>query len=261
MNILTKWGTAFFGSALIGSGLQQLIQRDFVRLVPAVPSWLPQPAVSALMSGALLVVTGVAVLFEKKRRIAAVVVGSLLLVLLLLFVSSVAGNPWAGYMWTNPCKTLALLGGAILLAAAPTRSVNELSARTGRDNAGGISRLSACLLGLFFVVGGIQHFVYADFVVQLVPSWIPERVFWTYFTGSALIAGGVGMNIRLTARVAATCSGIMVFLWVILLHIPRALAVPHLPGETSAIFEALAISGTAFLIAGSEVRYRAKNAG
>jgi hypothetical protein len=36
---------------------------------------------------------------------------------------------------------------------------------------------------------------------------------------------------------------------VVLLHIPRALAIPHDAGEMSGVFEALALSGAAFILA------------
>jgi hypothetical protein len=41
----------------------------------------------------------------------------------------------------------------------------------------------------------------------------------------------------------------MIFLWVILLHIPRALAAPRDSNETTAVFEALAISSACYLLA------------
>jgi uncharacterized membrane protein YphA (DoxX/SURF4 family) len=77
---------------------------------------------------------------------------------------------------------------------------------------------------------------------------VPGHLFWTYFAGFALIAGGIGMVVPLTARLASLLSAIMVFLWLIMLHIPRALAAPHDSNETTAVFEALAISATAFLL-------------
>jgi uncharacterized membrane protein len=107
------------------------------------------------------------------------------------------------------------------------------------------------------VVCGVQHFVYADFVAQLIPAWMPAHRFWTYFTGTALVAGGIGINLPPTARVAAALSGLMIFLWIILLHIPRAMASRQDAGETAAIFEALALSGTAFLLAGIRTKSRA----
>ena len=98
---------------------------------------------------------------------------------------------------------------------------------------------------------GIQHFVYTDFVTTLVPAWIPAPRFWTYFTGLALMAGGTGILVPKTARLAATLSALMIFLWVLLLHIPRAFAEANHANETAGVFEALAISGVALLVAGT----------
>ncbi|MFL6260141.1 MAG: hypothetical protein ACJ76Y_10560 [Thermoanaerobaculia bacterium] len=52
------------------------------------------------------------------------------------------------------------------------------------------------------------------------PAWIPGARYWVYLTGVALIAGEVGILVPRTARLAATLVGIMIFLWVLLLHIP-----------------------------------------
>jgi uncharacterized membrane protein len=109
--------------------------------------------------------------------------------------------------------------------------------------------LGPLFLAGFLILGGIQHFVYADFVMKLVPSWIPSPRFWVYLTGIALIAGGIGLLLPKTQRLAATLVGIMILLWVVLLHIPRALADLHDASETSGVFEALAMSGAAFILA------------
>ena len=83
---------------------------------------------------------------------------------------------------------------------------------------------------------------------MLVPAWIPGHMFWTYFAGVALIAGGVGLLLPQTARLAAALSGVMIFLWVVLLHVPRAMAATDAQSrnEWTAVFEALAISGIGF---------------
>jgi uncharacterized membrane protein YphA (DoxX/SURF4 family) len=90
-----------------------------------------------------------------------------------------------------------------------------------------------------------------DFVMKLVPEWIPGSRYWAYFTGLALVAGGVGILVPRMSRLAATMVGIMILLWVVLLHIPRAIGL-HSAAETAAIFEALAMSGVAFLLADRE---------
>jgi len=108
--------------------------------------------------------------------------------------------------------------------------------RTGRSNA----------------ICGVQHFMYAGFVDTLVPAWIPPgQRFWTCFAGVALIAGGAGLFVPKTVRLAAILSGVMIFLWVLLLYIPLAVGMKS-AFELGGVFEALAISGVAFLVAGTK---------
>ena len=256
MEKLPSLGRYFFAAAMVASGIQQLILADFVRLVPKLPAWIPWPSFWACFTGLILIVMGAAIAAQKKVRLAAVSTGILLLLLLVfLYVPQIASNPKAGFMWTNPSKTLALLSGAILLAGiapgtGPAAPADELS--SPRKATTRLALLAAWFFGVFLFICGVQHFIYAEFVDSLVPGWIlPGRRFWTYFSGTALIAGGAGLILPKLARLAAILSGVMIFLWVVLLHIPRALADLHNAGETSAIFEALALSGVAFLVAGT----------
>jgi len=252
MNILTAVGRYFFGFALVASGAQQLFRAEFVRLVPPGPNWVAEHAILPVMVGILLILAGAAIVIGKMARLASALVGLMLLSLLLfLYVPEIAKNPMAGFVWTNPCKVLALIGGAILLIGImPAHETDRFAPAVATMER--LKRISPFLVCIFFVVGGIQHFVYAGFVDTLVPAWIPpSQRFWTYFAGVALIAGGLGLIIPRVARCAAIASGVMIFLWVVLLHIPRALADLQKPGETSGVFEALALSGVAFLIAGT----------
>ncbi len=251
MAMTTRLGRLFFAFAMIASGIQQLVRADFVRLVPKLPAWIPWPGFWACVVGVLLIVTGGAVAAKKWTRPAAALLGAMLLLLLgLLYGPQILANPTVGFVWTNPCKVLALLAGVIVLWGIPAEGTSGgFPAKAPR--AGGMLPFAPWLLGVFLLVCGVQHFVYAGFVDTLVPAWIPPGPrFWTCFTGVALIAGGAGMFLPKTTRLAATLSGVMIFLWVILLHIPRAAADWHNVGETSAIFEALALSGVAFLLAG-----------
>lgn len=240
-------GRIFFAIASIASGLLQISRQEFVRLVPkAAASWLPMPHAWAVVTGVFLVAVGLAFAADRARRLAALGLAGLLTVVFLMYVPEVIANPGAGFMWTNPCKTLALLGGVLLLAVvAPAEFAEPLNGLKGQS----VRRFGAVAFGVFFVVCGIQHFVYAGFVTQMVPVWLPARSFWTYFTALALIAGGLGVNLPPTARVAALLSGLMIFLWMVLLHLPRAITSWPDAGEIAGNFEALALSGTAFLLA------------
>jgi uncharacterized membrane protein len=226
-------GRILFGLAVLASGILQLVTDRFVRLVPKSPVH----ALSPVWCGLLLVLIGVALVLRIFVPFAALALAAILLVLFLgLYLPVLIKDPWSGFEWTNPLKTLQLLGGAILIAGP----------RAGRF----VRWLPPLLLGVFLAVCGMQHFVYANFVATLIPSWIPAHMFWTYVAGVALIAGGVGIMIPKTLHWAATMSGIMVLLWVLLLHIPRAIGMQS-SAETAAIFEALATSGVAFMVAGT----------
>jgi uncharacterized membrane protein YphA (DoxX/SURF4 family) len=103
-------------------------------------------------------------------------------------------------------------------------------------------------LGVFLLDSGIQHFMFSSFVASLLPAWFPgDPVFWARFAGICLIAGGIGLLTPWTARPAALLSGVMVFSWVWIVHLPRTLASVS---DSIAVFEALAFSGIAFVIAG-----------
>jgi uncharacterized membrane protein len=248
-------GRTFFGAATLASGVLQLTTGDFVRLVPKLPSWVPAPSALAYLAGVVLVAIGLAILSGRMARPALSLLGVMILLdVVLVYVPQMVSNPemdrpfLRGFMWTNPLKALALVGGAAMLAAlpGPERPKAALVRAFAR-----LEPLGAWLLALFLLVCGIQHFVYSDFVTTLVPSWIPAQRFWTYFAGVALIAGGAGLLVPKTARLAATLSASMIFLWVLLLHIPRALAGPNHANETAGVFEALAISGVALIVAGT----------
>jgi uncharacterized membrane protein len=249
-SILGRLGRLFFAISIVAFGVQQLMTGGFVRLVPPLPAWIPAHSSWASVVGAVLIFAGVAIGMGTRARPAAAVLAVLILLMtLFLHLPQVAANPLVGFVWTNPFKALAMLGGVIILAGAlPERHAGRSSflARLFET----LRPLGPLSLGGFLLLGGAQHFVYADFVAQLVPAWIPPgQRFWVYLTGVALIAGGVGIMLPKTRRLAALMSGIMIFLWVVLLHIPRALADLHNAGETSGVFEALALSGVAFILA------------
>jgi uncharacterized membrane protein len=101
------------------------------------------------------------------------------------------------------------------------------------------------------IVFGIDHFLYVQFVATLVPSWIPFDYFWTYFAAVALIGGGATILFRIQLKLVGILTGTMIFFWFLILHIPRAVATPDIDNgnEVTSVFQALAFSGVAFVLA------------
>lgn len=251
--ILTTLGRFFFAIPMVAFGAQHFAYLDFVtRVFPRPPAWIPGHSFLACVFGALLVAAGAAIMIEKAARLAALLLGAVILgSFVLLYLPLLITTPPNGGLWTNAGKALALSGGSFLVAGSL-----PLKLRGPADALAAVVKalekfipLGPFFLGAFLILGGVEHFIYIKFVAGLVPSWIPGHVFWAYFAGVALIAGGVAINIPLTSRLAAILTGSMIFLWVVLLHIPRAASDLRNANEMTAVFEALAFSGAAFLIA------------
>ena len=156
-----------------------------------------------------------------------------------------------GGVWTTTGKALVLSSGMLAMAVVSVDGEARRAGRLEQPMKAGPAFLNAARfsLGLFLLLTGIQHFLFTTFVASLIPAWFPgDPVRWTYFAGVALISGGIGLLIPLTARLAALFSGLMVFSWFWIVHIPRTLSSVS---DGIAVFEALAVAGIAFVIAGS----------
>jgi uncharacterized membrane protein len=112
----------------------------------------------------------------------------------------------------------------------------------------GIDRLIA-FGPVFFATGmaifGADHLTAAKFVATIVPSWMPGRLFWAYFVGVALIAAAVSLATRLRWQLAAAMLGIMIFLFVLMIHIPNVIATPQDKTRFTVLLRDLALSAGA----------------
>jgi uncharacterized membrane protein len=252
MTLIAQTSRILFAVALVAFGIQHLVYGEFVtRVVPKLPTWVPWHSFWAYLTGCALIVAGAAILLRKGAQVAAATLGAgILLSFVVFYLAQIAAAPVLGGVWTNAGKALALAGGAFLVAA----SLACEEPVPPKAYFSWLIPLSCVFLSAFLILAGVQHFLFVAFVATLVPSWIPGHIFWTYFAGVALIAGGIGIIIPMTRQLAALLSGTMILLWVVLLHIPRAVAAPHDSNETTAVFEAIAFSATAFLAAVTRAR-------
>jgi uncharacterized membrane protein len=251
MDRLPSIGRTLYAIAMLGFGALHLGYGDFVtRVVPWWPAAIPGRPLFAYALGVLLVVAGGALLADRRTGAVATLLGTGFLISFVLFgVPLAADDSILGGRWTVAGKALALSGGGFLVAHA-----SAIAADGGAIRSDGFLQrvwpLGPWFFAGFLVLCGVQHFIHVPFVASLVPAWIPGALFWTYFAGVALIAGGVGLLVPATARLAGLASGAMIFSWVFLVHIPRAAQTfPGTTGETTAVFEAIAMSGIAWLAA------------
>ena len=245
-------GRLLVALAFLGMGVEHFIFQEFITgRAPAWPASLPGKTIWAYGSGVAFVGAGLAILIGKKGRPLVILAGILILLWALLrHLPIVATDTLLAGSWTRAGKALMLFGGAFAVAATlpaenggRTTPLRRLLNR--RDE---YILLGRICLGIFLIISGIQHFIFTRFVVTLIPGWFPgNATWWAWFAGVALLAGGLGLLVPRTAGPAALLSGLMVFSWFWIVHIPRTFVSVS---DGIAVFEALAVSGIAFVVAG-----------
>jgi uncharacterized membrane protein YphA (DoxX/SURF4 family) len=250
-------GRWFFALGLVGIAIQQIFYPEFCPIL--LPGWfsgLPGLVIWIYLSSILLIGSCLGILFEKKARLVALILGGILL-LLFCFVQvpyEIIADPNSHHLalWTNALKELALSGGAFTIAGSFSDS--SLRVQKGISVIGFMGKIipfGRIFFSITMIAFGIEHFLYTVPVSTLVPAWIPYPLFWTYFSAIALIGSGVAIILKLKLRAIGILLGSMILFWLIILHIPRAIADPsgNKGGEILGALSALAFSGIAFVLA------------
>ena len=243
----------FFAIALIGLGVENFVFQEFV--TGRAPGW-PTGVAGKLLwvdaSGILVALAGLSVLTRRWGRQAMLCLGLLVFVWALLrHLPIVAADAFLGGSWTRTGKALTIVGGSLAIAGtfAPIADGTEGRWQRYANSTEPFFRLGGICLGCFLIIAGLQHFKFTAFVVTLIPAWIPgDATWWARFAGGALIAGGLGLLVRRTASLAGLMTGSMIFSWFWIVHLPR---VRTSVSDGIAIFEALAFSGIALVVAGA----------
>jgi uncharacterized membrane protein YphA (DoxX/SURF4 family) len=259
MSKLILPGRIMFACGIIALGVVQFIVRDFIVGRPPASTWaadIPGKLAWAYTSGSLFIIAGLAIIFNLQARLAALVIGVMILVF-----SFLLRHLYEMTDWGNAYKSLALSGGAFIVAVSFRKKEggNSRNFFTNHDLV-----FAGCIfLSLFFIICGFLHFKFFAFVKDFIPSYIPFHGFWAYFCGICLLAGGTGFIFTKTRKWAALLSGIMVLGWFILLHIHRFIVDMNNDSDRMGICEAFALSGILFVLAGisSEEKFSINTAG
>lgn len=246
-------GRIFYGIAIAATGFFTIYYRDFpYYLIPPNHSWISDHVLVVYLSGAFLLIAGALIAIGRWVLPVSLLLGMIFLSIFCFYFIPYELLVSTNYMhfgaWENSAKTLALAGGAFVVAEREPRLSNGPMKKW-------IS-LGAVFYPLTIISFSIDHFLYAHEAAGYVPAWIPNPVFWLYFTGSCLLGAGVAILLKIKPRLFAGLLGVMIFIWVIILHIPKALGAPLAVngGEVTSALLALAYCGSAFVIAGAAPR-------
>jgi hypothetical protein len=254
MGNLFNIGRILYGLAMAGIGFQIIYYHDFPYwLLPPKHSWIPGLVIIAYIFGILFVLTGACIVFEKKTRTTSLLTGTVLLLVFCFYFIPYEFMSSSRYMhllqWENAEKELAFCSGAFVIAGC----YSETNEKTSNQFWGKLIPFGPIMFSIPIISFGILHFLHAKDVADYVPSWMPARLFWAYFCGTALIGSGFSIILKIKPQLVATLLGIMIFAWVIILHTPRVIVSPiaYLGSEITSALIALAYSGIAFVIAGA----------
>jgi uncharacterized membrane protein YphA (DoxX/SURF4 family) len=250
MNGVLIAGRLFFAIALMFFGAQFLIFVSAMRGPLPGPPWSHEVLPLDWLACVGFILAGLSIATGMMARLAAIVLGVVLLLYgLFRYVPALVARLHDPGPWTVLFEILAMVGGVWVLAASfPADRPGFHS----WDNAvWKLADVGRFLIAISLVVFAVQHFMYARFVATLVPTWIPARLFWAYFTGVAFVAAAISIATKRMLGVAATLLGTMFFLFVVLLHIPRVGGAIRNGNEVTSLFVAVAMCGLAFVLAGA----------
>jgi uncharacterized membrane protein YphA (DoxX/SURF4 family) len=244
-------------------GFLTIYYRDFPYMLIPEHSRIPGLVLLAYISGSLLLLAGVCIILEIRTRPISLLLGTVLLLIFCFYFIpyQFIANP--NYMhlaeWENAEKELALSSGAFIIAGCFSGKNENHLFRSLRN----LIPFGAIFFSITIISFGILHFQFAKEASTLVPTWIPNPIFWTYLAGIALIGSGIAIILKIRPGLIAALLGAMIFIWFIILHIPRVIASPSadFKDEVASAFLALAYSGIAFVIAGALKRESKKKRG
>jgi uncharacterized membrane protein YphA (DoxX/SURF4 family) len=141
--------------------------------------------------------------------------------------------------------------GIVLFLIASWAAKTDLSQARGLDKVVALSNL--CFAAPLAVFGAL-HVSAVGFVLPIVPSYMPWRLFWAYFVGFALLAASLSIATKIQVRWSGLLIGIMMFLFVAMLIIPGVYARPRDRFAWTLIFRESSFGGGGWILAGQAMR-------
>lgn len=243
-------GRIFYGLAITGIGVLHFHLKGFRPLILAIQPENPEDvSMIAYIIGLYLMISGILIVFGKKLRTTSIILAYVFILFLVFghLPKRFVEHPGELGAWTNALKLLALTGGAFLVSMINS----ENASNNNISKLGKLAPYGKYFFCTMFIAFGIDHFIYVEFVSGLVPKWVPFPIFWTYFTGVALLGAGISGFINFRINMVFQLAAVMLFIWLLTIHVVLAIKYPEWNnGENkTACCQCLAFSGIALLIA------------
>jgi len=236
-----------FAMGMIGLGVLALVYGDFAMVWQPVAPWVPGRTALAYASGGLMLLCGAGLLFRSAASWAVRILFPYLILWALLKVPALVVAPQIEGVWLGFGELAVLLAGGWVLFArlAVVRQGSWLGFAVGASG----MRIAKYLFALWVIPIGLSHFFYVKETINLIPSWIPFRVFWAYLTGAGHIAAGLGVLFSVVPRLAVFAEAAMLSVITLLVWAPAVFLAPRTRLPWTAFWISWAITAAVWVLA------------
>lgn len=234
-----------FVLGLLGLGTLAFIYGDFAMGWQPVAPWFPARTALAYIAGVVMLLCGAGLLHPKTAAWSSRILFVYLVVWALLKVPALIVAPKIEGVWLGIGElTMLLSGGWVLFATLADLPDTPITGPRGL-------RIARYLFGVSVIPVGLSHIFYTQITAGMVPAWMPAHTFLAYFTGIGQMLCGLGVLLPLCPAFAAYGETIFVFLFTLLLWLPRVAAEPKSRLNWTAFFISWIIASASWLVAQS----------
>jgi uncharacterized membrane protein len=216
-------GHGLFAIAVASLAILKFTFHDFAPMWHSNPAGSPWQEAWEYGSALLLLAASVGLCFSRTAVASALTIGAYLVIWALADVPPILSKPLSMGSWYGLCEVLTSIAGTWILYITIRWQLRGSKRSIAGERA---VRAAQVLFGVTCVFYGSSHFAYADYTASMVPTWLPGRLGFAYFTGLSYIAAGLGIVLGILPRLAATLVAIMMSLFGLLVWVPSFFAHP-----------------------------------
>ena len=190
-----------------------------------------------LITAALEILAGLAILFPPAVRYAALTLAILYIAIGLTAVPFMVKQPGVYANWGQFFYQLALAVGAIILYALATAKP-------------ALARIGVIAFALCNISFAAEQYEFLAGTATLVPHWVPfSGIFWAWATTIFFVLAAIGLLTGILARLAAQLDTAMLILFALLSMLPVVIANPHSFFRSTELIETFLTAASAWVVA------------
>jgi uncharacterized membrane protein len=246
---LAPTGRIFYGLAIAGIGLMHFLYEGFRPIIlPLAAEVVRNYSFAVYVVGAYILVSGIFIVAGKKTHAVTTVLGIAFLLFLLFghLPIRLLTDLEIRESWIDTIKLLALSGGAFVISETVSYRLSDKAQKYFHR----LTQLGSYFFAVMLILFGTAHLISPMKISELVPKYIPFPIFWTLIGGIALIGSGLCIFFKYQLRTVSILLAIMLFLWLLMLHLYYAFHFPEFQDGENIIgsLQCLAFCGIALTV-------------